>query len=304
MSVCVDAVEPRGVLADRLDARGRGRRRRSGAPPASAASTSNVGARHDGAVVDGRARRRPREVDAADHGPESRCDAARGSADACAVAVDAATRLGSRRERHAADVPAERGAVPGRERAAARLRGPLPRAGPPPARASTTPTERVFGSVGIREGYEVGDHGAQSLFRVGCRVQMTEVEAHADGTFDIVAVGLERIELERLDTTGAYPVGHVVDRPEHAGRRRPPRSLERGPGDLRGLPRRRCSRSAARPARRRRCPRTRRTSPGRLAAVAPAPAAGAPGAARGRGRRRAADAWCTELLRAELRAMK
>ena len=76
------------------------------------------------------------------------------------------------------------------------------------------PAERVFGSVGIREGYEVGEHGAQSLFRVGCRVQLTEVESHPDGTFDIVAVGLERIELERLDTTGTFPVGHVVDRPE------------------------------------------------------------------------------------------
>jgi uncharacterized protein len=76
------------------------------------------------------------------------------------------------------------------------------------------PTQRVFGSVGIREGYEVGDHGSQSLFRVGCRVQLTEVESHADGTFSIVAVGLDRIQLERLDTTGTFPVGHVVDRPE------------------------------------------------------------------------------------------
>ena len=77
------------------------------------------------------------------------------------------------------------------------------------------PTERVFGSVGIREGYEVGEHGAQWLFRVGCRVKMTEVEAHADGTFELVAVGLDRIELERLDTSGAYPVGHVTPLPEH-----------------------------------------------------------------------------------------
>jgi uncharacterized protein len=72
------------------------------------------------------------------------------------------------------------------------------------------PTERVFGSVGIREGYEVGEHGAQWLFRVGCRVKMTEVEAHADGTFDLIAVGLDRIELEHLDTSGAYPVGRVT----------------------------------------------------------------------------------------------
>lgn len=79
------------------------------------------------------------------------------------------------------------------------------------------PAERHFGSVAIREGYEVGDHGAQSLFRVGCRVQLTEVESNADGTFDIVAVGLDRIQLERLDTSGSFPVGHVRDSPEESG---------------------------------------------------------------------------------------
>jgi uncharacterized protein len=79
------------------------------------------------------------------------------------------------------------------------------------------PAQRLFGSVGIREGYEVGDHGAQSLFRVGCRVQLTEVESHPDGTFSIVAVGLDRIQLERLDTTGTFPVGQVVDKPEAPG---------------------------------------------------------------------------------------
>jgi len=76
------------------------------------------------------------------------------------------------------------------------------------------PAERVFGSVGIREGYEVGDHGAQSLYRVGCKVQLTEVEPHPDGTFSIVAVGMDRIQLDRLDVTGPFPVGHVTDRPE------------------------------------------------------------------------------------------
>jgi Lon protease-like protein len=76
------------------------------------------------------------------------------------------------------------------------------------------PAQRVFGSVGIREGYEIGDHGAQSLYRVGCRVQLTEVEGHADGTFDVVAVGLERIQLDRLDTSGHFPVGHVTERPD------------------------------------------------------------------------------------------
>ncbi|MFC5728456.1 MULTISPECIES: LON peptidase substrate-binding domain-containing protein [Nocardioides] len=76
------------------------------------------------------------------------------------------------------------------------------------------PAERLFGSVAIREGYEVGDHGAQSLFRVGVRLQLTEVESHTDGTFDIVAVGRDRIQLDRLRTSEAYPVGEVTDLPE------------------------------------------------------------------------------------------
>jgi uncharacterized protein len=78
------------------------------------------------------------------------------------------------------------------------------------------PAERVFGSVAIREGYEVGDHGAQSLFRVGCSLQLTDVAANPDGSFDILAVGLERIQLDRLDSSGPYPIGHVSPRPEPA----------------------------------------------------------------------------------------
>lgn len=84
------------------------------------------------------------------------------------------------------------------------------------------PEERMFGSVAIREGYEVGDHGTQSLYRVGVRVQLTEVQAHPDGTFDVVAVGRDRIVLDRIDTGAMFPVGHVsllaertVDVPEH-----------------------------------------------------------------------------------------
>jgi Lon protease-like protein len=78
------------------------------------------------------------------------------------------------------------------------------------------PAERVFGSVAIREGYEVGDHGAQSLFRVGCRLQLSEVEAQPDGSYEIVAVGLDRIQLEALDGSGPFPVGEVRELPEPA----------------------------------------------------------------------------------------
>ncbi len=76
------------------------------------------------------------------------------------------------------------------------------------------PAERIFGSVAIREGYEVGDHGAQSLYRVGCRVRLSEIESHPDGTFDVLGVALDRFDLDRLDTTGAFPVGHVTARPD------------------------------------------------------------------------------------------
>lgn len=69
---------------------------------------------------------------------------------------------------------------------------------------------RVFGIVAIREGYEVGQHGVQSLHRVGCVVQLTSVEAYDDGRFDIEVVGRQRMRLEDLDTSGRYLVGDVT----------------------------------------------------------------------------------------------
>lgn len=76
------------------------------------------------------------------------------------------------------------------------------------------PAQRVFASVGIREGYEVGDHGAQSLYRVGCRLQLTDVEPNPDGSFEVVAVGQDRVRLDRLETSGLFPVGHVTTLPD------------------------------------------------------------------------------------------
>jgi hypothetical protein len=69
--------------------------------------------------------------------------------------------------------------------------------------------DRVFGIVAIREGYEVGTHGVQSVHRVGCLVQMTSVEPHADGRFDIEVVGRQRLRLDGLDTSGAFLLGDV-----------------------------------------------------------------------------------------------
>ena len=50
--------------------------------------------------------------------------------------------------------------------------------------------------MAIREGYEVGQHGRQSLHRVGCIVQLTEAEQYDDGRFDIEVVGRQRMHLD------------------------------------------------------------------------------------------------------------
>ncbi|MDO7869363.1 LON peptidase substrate-binding domain-containing protein [Nocardioides jiangxiensis] len=72
------------------------------------------------------------------------------------------------------------------------------------------PAQRVFGTVAIREGFEVGDaHGAQSLFRVGCVLQLGEAERNPDGTFEIVAVGRGRLRLSSILTDRPYPAGVV-----------------------------------------------------------------------------------------------
>jgi uncharacterized protein len=78
----------------------------------------------------------------------------------------------------------------------------------------TDPAGRLFGSVAIREGFEVGDHGSQSLHRVGCRLQLGEVEEAPDGTFTVEAVARDRIRLDSLSTPGEFPVGEVELLPE------------------------------------------------------------------------------------------
>jgi Lon protease-like protein len=70
-------------------------------------------------------------------------------------------------------------------------------------------TQRLFGVVAIREGYEVGSHGVQSVHRVGCVVQITSVEPYPDGRFNIEVVGRHRLRLDALDTSGSYLVGDV-----------------------------------------------------------------------------------------------
>jgi len=104
-------------------------------------------------------------------------------------------------------------------------------------------TLRLFAVVAIREGYEVGAHGVQSLHRVGTVAQMTSVVPHADGRFDIEVVGRSRMRLGTLDTSEPYLTGDVdvlEDRPCDEAQDEVRRSLEaysgyrRQLGELRG----------------------------------------------------------------------
>ncbi|MFL6060473.1 MAG: LON peptidase substrate-binding domain-containing protein [Marmoricola sp.] len=70
--------------------------------------------------------------------------------------------------------------------------------------AIADPAERVFVIVAIREGYEVGDHGMQSMHRTGTLVQLTEIERYDDGRFDIEVTGRQRIVLNAVDPGGEY----------------------------------------------------------------------------------------------------
>ncbi len=70
--------------------------------------------------------------------------------------------------------------------------------------ATEDPANRVFVVVAIREGYEVGGHGLQSMHRTGTLVQLTEAERYDDGRFDIEVTGRQRVLVNTILTTGEY----------------------------------------------------------------------------------------------------
>jgi Lon protease-like protein len=84
--------------------------------------------------------------------------------------------------------------------------------------AEDDPKKRLFGVTAIREGYEVGDHGAQSLHTMGTLMQLVDVDPYDDGRFDIEVVGRQRLRLHDIDASGPYGVGLVdlIEEPDDA----------------------------------------------------------------------------------------
>jgi Lon protease-like protein len=80
-------------------------------------------------------------------------------------------------------------------------------------------TGREFGVVAIRQGWEVGEHGATALYRIGCTAELRQAAGYDDGRFDIVTVGRRRFRLDSIDGGGSpYLRGSVrwLSRPAEA----------------------------------------------------------------------------------------
>jgi uncharacterized protein len=77
------------------------------------------------------------------------------------------------------------------------------------------PEERIFAIPAIREGYEVGNHGVQSMHRIGTLVQLTSATARADGTIDIEVTGRHRVRIDELQPTEEYLRAEVTNLPDH-----------------------------------------------------------------------------------------
>ncbi|HSV39053.1 MAG TPA: LON peptidase substrate-binding domain-containing protein [Nocardioidaceae bacterium] len=77
--------------------------------------------------------------------------------------------------------------------------------------------DRLFGIVAIREGYEVGQHEARSMYRTGCVVQLTDVTPYDDGTYDIEVVGRHRMRVEGIDAGGAFVVAEMTELEDEPG---------------------------------------------------------------------------------------
>ena len=155
--------------------RGRGRRRRSGAPCASTLSTSTDarGSTSRGSAAD--PRRSMRRITPSSLGIRAPVRSDTGCEPAPRMGEGAADdgAAGGRAGGHPA-VPARHRPRARSRAAAARLRAALP-----PARAPTCSTgredDRGFGVVAIREGREVGEDGVQAMYEVGTLAVVREV---------------------------------------------------------------------------------------------------------------------------------
>jgi Lon protease-like protein len=78
-------------------------------------------------------------------------------------------------------------------------------------------SDREFGVVAIKVGYEVGERGVHTIQRTGCAALVTEVTANPDGSFELLVVGRRRFHVESLDPTRDYLRAAVEWLPDSPG---------------------------------------------------------------------------------------
>jgi Lon protease-like protein len=71
------------------------------------------------------------------------------------------------------------------------------------------PGPQRFGVIAIRKGCEVGADGVTALHDIGCVATVRQITPHADGRFDLAAVGTGRFRLLRVDDSLPYFRGEV-----------------------------------------------------------------------------------------------
>ncbi|MBA2559001.1 MAG: LON peptidase substrate-binding domain-containing protein [Propionibacteriales bacterium] len=84
-------------------------------------------------------------------------------------------------------------------------------------RALPPDSDREFGVVAIKVGYDVGERGVHTIQRTGCAALVTEITPHPDGSYQIVVVGRRRFRVESLDPTRDYLRAAVEWLPDSPG---------------------------------------------------------------------------------------
>jgi Lon protease-like protein len=74
--------------------------------------------------------------------------------------------------------------------------------------------DRIIGMVLLRPGYEPDYERSPSIFPVGCAGVITDVEAVADGGYDIVLKAVAKFRITREEASTPYRIAHVTAIPE------------------------------------------------------------------------------------------
>jgi Lon protease-like protein len=77
---------------------------------------------------------------------------------------------------------------------------------------------RCFGIVAIKDGWEVGEQAARTLYPVGTKAQLQQVTDLPEGEYFITVLGGPRFQLEDVDTESrSYLTASVTDLPDDSG---------------------------------------------------------------------------------------